>query len=77
MSHPQLLKRWSNCSPHPKGITPRFFEMGTEKIGNFFCSHLKKSCEKRAVPAQKKSGMTHIYTDISKEGFACQTLVMF
>jgi hypothetical protein len=44
MSQPQLLKSWSNGSlPHPKGITPRLFEMGTEKISNFFCSHLKQS----------------------------------
>jgi hypothetical protein len=54
MSHPQLLKSWSNRSPpHPKGITTRFVEMGQEKIGNFFLPHLNKSCEKGPFPLRK------------------------
>jgi hypothetical protein len=48
-SSPTFEKVVKRPPPHPKEITPGFVELGTEKIGNFFCSQLNKSCEKRPL----------------------------
>jgi hypothetical protein len=37
----------------PQGIPTRWFEMGEEKIGNFFFAHLKPACETGASCSQK------------------------